>query len=284
MVKRLILAAGHGGGDSGAVGQGTTEAATCIDIVNRTAELIRADGRFEVVVVPHELGLADSIRWVNARYKNLEDGYALEVHKNAFVGAHGVEVWFYGGDSISQQYAQHIQNGLVELTGLPNRGVKPDTSNRHGSLGWIRETNPWAGLAECGFITDGGDPLDPGMYALGIYLGAMKLFGLAPKPVVAPAPPVPAPKPDVAYRVFANGKQIGAYKEEKNAWEKYVTAGGTAILDVLGNDVTATMVLKYRPQVPQPAPDAEPHPELEDIKSRLTAIETFINYLKGIFK
>lgn len=276
MNRRIIIAAGHGGGDPGATGQGTTEADQVVDIVNRLADKLRADGQLEVVVVPHELNLVDEINWVNARYGNLEDGYCLEVHKNSGVGGHGVEVWYYSGDSQSQAYAQQVLNGLVQVSQLPNRGVKGDATNRYGRLGWIRDTNPWAGLAECGFITDGGDSLDNNMWAEALKLGVLNLWGLAP---AAPAPVViPAVTPTVAYRVFAGDKQIGAYNQEANAWNKYAAEGGTRIVDRNGADVTAEFVAKYRvastPQpvvtpdepavtpLPTPTPPTEPgHPE-----------------------
>lgn len=280
MQRRVLLAAGHGGGDPGAVGQGTTEAEQVIDIVNRLAEKLRADGQLEVVVVPHELNLVDEINWVNARYGSLEDGYCLEVHKNSGVGGHGVEVWYFSGDGQSQAYAQQVLNGLVSITGLPDRGVKGDATNRYGRLGWIRDTNPWAGLAECGFITDGGDTLDNNLWADALKIGVLNLWGLAP---AAPAPVVVPPvTPEIRFRVFAGDKQIGAYNQEANAWNKYAAEGGTKIIDSNGADITASLVAKYRvtppeppvvvtePPVPTPViiPTNDPHPVTDpDISS-----------------
>ena len=45
--RRVIIAAGHGGGDPGALGQGTTEAAETIDIVNRLVAYLRQDNQIE---------------------------------------------------------------------------------------------------------------------------------------------------------------------------------------------------------------------------------------------
>lgn len=287
MNKLAIICAGHGGGDSGAIGQGTTEAATTIDIVNRLADLIRADGRFSVYVVPHELGLVASIAHINARYKNINDGYALEIHKNSAVGAHGVETWYFSGYDTSKAYAQKIQNGL-KTTGLPDRGVKGDATNRHGRLGFVRDTNVYAGLAECGFITNGGDPLDPNLYATALYKGFLQVFGLAEK-VIAPTP-VPVPPATINYRVRnLDGKQIGAYKEAINAWLKYEAEKGSArIFDSTGKDVTGEFVEKYRPKpIPTPNPDpvqSVPTDKDKEQDARLTTIEAFIAWLKSWFK
>jgi len=279
MTKRVILAAGHGGGDSGAVGQGTTEAQQTIEITNRLADKLRADGQLEVVVVPHELNLAPTISWINERYKSLDSGYVLEIHKNSAVGGHGVEVWFYSGDPASQAKAQAVQNGLVQATGLPDRGVKGDATNRFGRLGIIRDTNPWAGLAECGFITDGGDFLDPDRYAEGLKIGLLAIWGLTPKPAVVP----PATKPvTVAFRVYAGTKQIGAYNTESGAWNKYAAEGGTKIADKDGNDVTAYFVSKYR------VVTAQPSPEPSDLEKRVGVLEAtlkaVVDFLDGLFK
>jgi len=300
MNKVAIICAGHGGGDSGAVGQGTNEAAQAIAITNTLLDLIRVDGRFQAHVVPHELGLVASINYVNTHFKNMNDGYALEIHKNSTVNAHGVETWFYGGDADSQRMAQHIQNGLA-TTGLPNRGVKPDTSNRHGTLGWIRETNTWAGLAECGFISAGGDPLDPALYARGLYQGFLNLFGLPAK--AAPVqPPAPKPTPAINFRVTnLDGKQIGAYSIELNAWLKYEAVQGSArIYNSAGKDITGEMVAKYRPVIVAPSPEPEQPPKTpptppvveppvrdpihEENNAILKRLEVILNFIKSLLE
>jgi hypothetical protein len=280
MQKRILLAAGHGGGDSGATGQGTTEAAEVIDIVNRVAQKLQADGQVEVVVVPHELNLEDEINWVNARFKGLEDGYALEIHKNSTVNAHGVEMWYFSGDNQSQAYAQAIEDKMKAV--LPDRGVKGDATNRWGRLGWIRDTNPWAGLLECGFVSDGGDPVGPAAndkYAQAILEGVLNLWGLAP--AVKPAPTQVPAQVDIAFRVYANDKQIGAYAKEENAWGKYANEGGTKIVDRNGVDVTAQFVTKFRPVVETPPVPTPPHPEETVVNTRLDALELAVKELSA---
>jgi hypothetical protein len=293
MNTTIILAAGHGGGDSGAVGQGTTEAAECIQIVNRAADKLRADGRFDVVVVPHELNLIDEINWINTRYKNLEDGICIEVHKNATVNAHGIESWYYSGDAKSQAIAQDLLDGIMSVPGMPqSRGVKGDATNRWGSLGWIRETNPWAILLEMGFVSDGGDGVDDNadnIYAEGIYRGVLNLFGFTGLPTPAPVP-APVPAPTVKFRVFDSAnKQIGAYNTESGAWNKYVT-GGARIADSNGKDVTAEFVLKFRPApVPTPEPHPEPRPDYDKennglLKQILVILQSLVDKITGVFK
>lgn len=284
MDARIILAAGHGGGDSGATGQGTTEAAEVIQIVNRTADKLRADGRFDVVVVPHELNLIDEINWINDRYKFTDDGICIEVHKNATVNGHGIEAWYWSGDTKSQAIAQDLLDGIMSVPSMPvSRGVKGDATNRWGSLGWIRETNPWAILLEMGFVSDGGDPVDDNadnIYAEGIYQGVLNLFAYAPKtvPIHTPSPIPGTPK----WRVFgSDGKQLGAYNTEVAAWSMYKT-GGTKIVEVAtGRDVTSEFVNKFRPVNPTP-PTPNPHPEYDPAKDKEQ--DARLSALEGLFK
>ncbi|WP_438979894.1 peptidoglycan recognition protein family protein [Polynucleobacter sp.] len=84
----------------------------------------------------------------------------------------------------------------------------------------------------------------------------------ASEPAPAPAP-VPAPTPpaiEVNYRVMKDGKQIGAYKEEENAWNKYKAENASMILDGMGKDVTPRFIAKYV----TPAPPDPVKPPTED--------------------
>lgn len=261
MNTRVILAAGHGGGDSGAVSRGTTEAAQAIDIVNRTAEYLRRDGRVEVVVVPHELGLVQTIGWINARYKNLEDGLALEIHKNSGGGT-GVETWYYADDQESKRKADALQFDLARIAEMPNRGSKDERTNRWGQLGFVHDTNPWALLVECGFIDR--DHFDNDKYAHGLARGILAAgWGVVLKEDVVPTTPPPVvvpPKVTWNWKVLSvpEGKQLVAASKKETAWNYYKSAKGAArIVDVTGADVTAAFVAEFRPTPPQ-SPDAEP--------------------------
>lgn len=214
MQKRIIVCAGHGGGDNGAVGQGTTEANETVDIANRVVRMLRDTGAFEVQLVPHELNLHPSIQWVNARWRDINDGLAIEIHKNSGGGT-GSEVWTpsYPDDEI-RSVAGAIAGGLARATGLPNRGVKEAQHNRWGRLGWCDDTNTYACLIEAGFIDR--DPVGAAMnekYARGIVDGIMNKFGVQPKP---PAP-VSRPVPD-AYKM-SEKKKVVANLDVVKLWD-----------------------------------------------------------------
>jgi N-acetylmuramoyl-L-alanine amidase len=177
MDRRVILAAGHGGDDNGAVARGRKEAAKRVDIVNRTAAKLQTDGRIQTVVVPHAFNLREQIAWLNARFPQHESGYAVEVHKNAAGSlATGVEAWYLTGSAEAGNKANSVLGELARVSRLQNRGIKKDVDYRGGSLAWVRQTKPWAGLFECGFITH--DHFNNDLYAEGLFRGLLKLFGL----------------------------------------------------------------------------------------------------------
>lgn len=193
--KRVILSAGHGAGDPGAVARGTTEREEVIQITDRVAEILRKNGGIEVVVMPHSIGnLVEEINWVNARYKGLYDALAVQIHKNAGGGT-GNEVWTpSGGDDTIRAISAVICEEMTKSTGLRNRGVKDARNNRWGRLGWCDDTNTYACLIEAGFIDvdDNSDSMDAKM-AEGIANGILRGLGVAKK-VEAPVPqkqPVP---------------------------------------------------------------------------------------------
>ena len=234
MKRRVILAAGHGGDDPGVGGPGgRTEAAECVDIVNRAAAKLRTDGRIAVVVVPHNLGLRGAIDWINARFSAHDDGYCIEVHKNAANGnGTGVEAWYLTDDESSRRKAVAVLTQLSKVTRLKDRGAKPDKDNRHGRLGWVRQTKPWAGLFECGFIDR--DHLRNDHYAEGLFRGLLELFDLRDEALAI-------------YRVIrSDGKQIGAFRVRSNAWRAFQSVNGEArIVTREGRDVTADFIDEF---------------------------------------
>lgn len=232
MDRRIILAAGHGGSSPGAQARGHSEAAECIDIVNRTADKLRIDGRLEVVVVPHTLDLKDEIRWINARFTK-QSGYAAEVHKNSGgPTANGVEAWHLTGSQEGAKKADIVLKELARVSRLKNRGIKKDVDYSLGRLGWVRQTKPLPGLFECGFITH--DHFMNDLYAEGLFRGFLALFSLQ----------------DTAaqlYRVIrTDGTQIGAFKVRENAFLAWRSVDGDAVIrNREGRDVTAEIVAEH---------------------------------------
>lgn len=157
----VVLVAGHAiGGDSGAVGQGTTEAIENAQIVDRVKKLLLPHPTVGVDVVPHNLDYVASTNWINQRYKwDESDTIVVEVHLNAPAVASGTETLVgRGGLSYpeTKRLASTIQKAVVESVKLPNRGIKEQ------SLYLIENCNPLACLVEVRFIgvDDNSDAAD----------------------------------------------------------------------------------------------------------------------------
>ena len=149
-MSRIYLASGHNMKTVGAVAFNQTEAAININLVNQAIEILKSQdtkGR-EIVLVPHELDLMDSIRWVNSQSKDYAHDLALEVHLNSNSGPAGTGIETYYG---MKKFAEEINTGAEEVMAIRNRGVK--TAN----LGWNRETKMGSALIEMGFINNRSD-------------------------------------------------------------------------------------------------------------------------------
>lgn len=152
-MMRLVVSAGHGGGDPGAVYNGKKEA----DIARQiTAEIIAQAKTMGITVT--DCTTAGNLKGAIALANKSGADLALQIHLNAGVGnAHdkkyGVEVWYSAKTTAAtRDLAGAIAAKLNAHYGLPNRGAKPDSANRYGRLGWCSDTTMPALLIEWGFI------------------------------------------------------------------------------------------------------------------------------------
>ena len=108
--------------------------------------------------VPDSLDLRKSIAFVNERYKDLESGLALDIHFNANESplVHGSEAYYVWGAK-SKFIASTLSRNVANALGIRDRGAKPDSQTAVGSLGWLRKTNPWAGLVEVCYLSNKKD-------------------------------------------------------------------------------------------------------------------------------
>ena len=111
----------------------------------------------------------------------------------------------------------------------------------------------------------------------------------APPTPVPPVQPTP-PTVTISYRVFKDGKQVGAYSIDANAWNKYLATPGSVIKNQNGDDVTAQLKAKFEPPVPPPVvpekqpEDTKPVPVNTDPKvlDQLNRIEQILNWIKDL--
>lgn len=158
---RMFLSAGHGGPsnayDPGAVVSGTTEAEQMILLRDRIISELRSRG-FEVLWVPDDLSLRQTIDWINARARTGD--VALEIHGDAYSNpdVRGASCFYIANNSERKKHAEQVLLALLgRLRGLPSRGAKPDTATGVGSLGFCRQVVLPSLLLEVGFLTNPQD-------------------------------------------------------------------------------------------------------------------------------
>lgn len=208
---RLLVVAGHGAGDSGAVGNGYTEA----ERVRALAARIKALGGDNVILGDTNINWYRSGTFNNVA-KNFD--WAAELHMDSGPetarGGHVIYNGKYAADKWDKALANFIggffpgrANHLVGRTDLAN-------SNRAAARGINYR------LIEFGFISNAGDVAKFNANIDKIARGVLSAFGIGtsnPIPVpVKPTPqlsqPAPAPSkpsgsnPNVKYQAFSRGK------------------------------------------------------------------------------
>jgi hypothetical protein len=201
---RIFISAGHFNRDSGAISiLGTKEA----DEMMRTRDLLAAELQSRGLIqnqdfflVPDNIDLGPTIRWINARSQ--PGDIAVEIHgDSASPSAQGATAFHIAGNSQRQADAQKLVNSLVvAVTGLRNRGAKPDTTTRFGRLGFCRDVDIPSVLIELCFLSNRNDMAlltgSRNLFAKGLADGLLAWSGATPAPVPAPVlAPAPAPVP-----------------------------------------------------------------------------------------
>ena len=161
----LVLDAGHGGEDGGAVSlTGVPESQINLAIVQKLDLLLGLCGRAPVVLRQEDVSLhdpsADTLREKKASdlknraaaVEDTENGVLLSIHQNMFTNAkyHGAQV-FYAPTQGSQEFAVYTQQVLRQAVDPANeRQAKPipDTVYLMNHI-----TRP-AILVECGFLSN----------------------------------------------------------------------------------------------------------------------------------
>lgn len=147
--KVVVIDAGHGGRDPGAVRNGIKEKELNLDIAKRTQQLLEKAGFIVIMTRTSDYYRTLSER-TNLANKHEADIF-VSIHANAFNGsAHGIETYWYNKGPEPQKsklLAEQIQNELIKQTKANNRGVKGN-KNLHVN----RESKMPSALVEVGFI------------------------------------------------------------------------------------------------------------------------------------
>jgi hypothetical protein len=160
--ETVVIAAGHGGGDPGVVFGRHREADETRKLTDLIAALLKKKD-IDVHVVPHALGLRDSIRHVNENFA-FGEAWAIEIHRNAadsiVTGSERAKKdlgVYYGNSQESKMIGQFMQQSFLHEGAHSLTWARAHTDSPHGRLGWIADTNPVAHLLELGFINGAHD-------------------------------------------------------------------------------------------------------------------------------
>jgi len=156
----VVLAAGHGGADSGATNGLFKERDQAVVIVDRMKVLLEARD-INVKVAPHTQDTHQTIPWLNEKY-DFHEAWVLEIHRDSADGLPEDDASrrcgvYYGNSQNSKKVGAFIRNAFMGHGANSKTWARKHTESRFGSLGWITNTNQAAHLLELGFMEGKND-------------------------------------------------------------------------------------------------------------------------------
>ena len=161
----IILDAGHGAPDGGAVGAGGTEEKDInLQIVLKLQEILESRGVSVILTrqddssicdknarTIHEMKVSDMHNRLNIINNSNADLF-LSIHMNAFSDAksNGLHVFYSRNHPEGEELAALIQDGIGKITGAKTHAVKTASQ----SLYLMKNPKPLSVLIECGFISN----------------------------------------------------------------------------------------------------------------------------------
>ena len=166
----ILLDAGHGGEDGGAVGLGgVVEKELNLAITRKLESILRAMGYQTILTRTGDNSIhdADAATMRERKVSDIHNRFAMQeslrekdlfvsIHMNKFPGsaAHGTQVFYSKNNPASALLAQSIQESVVRLVQPENtRQIKPSGDSIY-LLYYAKKT---AVMVECGFLSNAGD-------------------------------------------------------------------------------------------------------------------------------
>ncbi|WP_166666068.1 N-acetylmuramoyl-L-alanine amidase, partial [Paenilisteria rocourtiae] len=206
---KLAIYAGHGGVDPGASSSYGKESEKALELMLEATKYARSLG---IKVINNRTSNVARNISADAKKANREKVNAvIEIHfDSATATAQGTTGFYCDGSATSKSLAQKVNDHVDDY--FKDRGIKPDTSTRHGRLGILRETNAPAMLLETCFISNKDDmttySTKKTLIAKAIVHGALDYFNIALPKNDAPEKTPEAPKQTVPTNPFAGKKLV----------------------------------------------------------------------------
>ncbi len=155
----IVVDAGHGGFDGGAVGtySGTIEAELNLLTAEALSDALTAKGFYVIMTRSDKNSLGETKQEdMQERKRIMLLPYVdavISIHMNKFTDptVNGPMVFYYKGSSESQMLASSIMKSICEKTGRPERFANPE------DLFVLREPKVPSVLVECGFLSNKDD-------------------------------------------------------------------------------------------------------------------------------
>ena len=187
MAIKIYIDQGHNplNPNAGAEGNGLREQDIVFAVGIELAELLRANGNFEVRLSRPTADTQIGTSNTTSLRLRVEDAnawgadYFISLHTNASsnASATGSEAFAFSRPSAAFRLGEDILEGLAETTGLRNRGMQV-----RSGLYVLRRTAMPAVLVELGFITNPSDArlmsTRPDLFAEGVYRGIVAFTGV----------------------------------------------------------------------------------------------------------
>lgn len=210
-IKKVVLDAGHGGKDSGAVGNGLQEKNIVLKIVQRTKEILEKNYKDVQVLLTRNSDVFIELGQRASYANNANANLFVSVHINsANISAQGFETFIHDGTSsaTTKSYQKKIHDAIMKRAPyFSNRGTK--TANYQV----LRSTKMPAILTESGFISNESDAsvLKDSKKLENICLGHAEGIASA-LGLVKKNPVPPSVNDEYVYKI-----QVGAYDDKKMA-------------------------------------------------------------------
>lgn len=157
----VVLDAGHGGKDNGAMSNGINEQDVNLAIVNKTKLLLEEagatvqltrDGNYDLASEGVENRKRDDMEKRVALINHTLPDLFISVHLNAYPNpsVHGAQVFYKKDNASSKVLAGIIQDQFKEMTGTT-------MLEKPGDYFILNETNKMGVLVECGFLSNAQD-------------------------------------------------------------------------------------------------------------------------------